>query len=104
MRRGFAPGRSTRIAVVGGPSYFTMTQGLVTDVSVGEAYPDDTVTFMSARRVDSKRSRLGNVGFDFTELLTQHFGVGVVGRWSRASFKFPIVNDENATIKADVWL
>ena len=93
--------RSTRIAIFAGPSIFKVTQGLVTDVVVDEAYPYDTATLASATTSESNQSRWGyNAGFDATQLFSRYVGVGIVGRYSRASFTFPIVGTEEVEIKA----
>ena len=93
--------RSTRIAIFGGPSYFKVTQGLVTDVVVEEAYPYDVAAFASATTTETSQKRWGyNAGFDVTQLLSRHFGVGVIGRYSRASFTFPIVGTDEVEIRA----
>jgi hypothetical protein len=97
----FAIGRATRLAVFGGPSYFNVTQGIVTDIAVTEAFPYDEVSFEGATTVETKQSRAGfNVGFDLSRLISRRFGVGMAGRYSRATFEFPIVPEQVATIEA----
>jgi len=92
---------STRVAIFAGPSYFKVTQGLVTDLTAAEVYPYDTASFESVTTVEAAQSRWGfNVGFDVTQRLSRYFGVGVIGRYSRASFKFPIVAGQNVDIDA----
>lgn len=93
--------RSTRIALFAGPSYFKVTQALVTEVTVDEAYPYDEATFTSATSTEGTQSRWGyNAGFDITQLFSTHVGIGVIGRYSRASFIFPIVATEEVEIRA----
>jgi hypothetical protein len=95
-----AMSRDSQIAVFGGPSYFRVTQGLVTAVTVNDVYPFDTATFTGATTTESAESRLGfNVGVDFTTLFTKTVGVGVLARYSRASLQFP-VNGSNLTVQA----
>jgi len=93
--------RAASMTLFGGPSYFKVTQGLVTDIKVAEEYPYDTAEFESVTIADSDQSKWGfNAGFDVTHRLAGTVGVGVVGRYSRASFKFPIVADDTANIDA----
>jgi hypothetical protein len=93
--------RAASATIFAGPSYFKVTQGLVTDIKVTEAYPYDTAAFSSATTAESEQSKWGfNAGFDVTHRIAGKVGVGVVGRYSRASFEFPIVADDTAKIDA----
>jgi hypothetical protein len=97
----FRLGRAASATVFGGPSYFRVTQGLVTDIKVTEEYPFDTAAFQSVTIADSEQSKWGfNAGFDVTQRVAGRFGVGVLGRYSRASFEFPIVGEHTAEIEA----
>ena len=91
---------STRLTVFGGPSYFKVTQGLVTEVVAAEEYPYDTASFVSATKTEATLSRWGfNAGVDVSQRLSKYFGVGVVARYSRATFTFPIVDTQEVDIK-----
>jgi hypothetical protein len=93
--------RSTRVAVVAGPSYFWVTQGLVTELSVSEAYPYDTAAFLSVSTREASLHRWGyHGGVDLSQRMWRSVGVGFIARYSRASFKFPIVEGQNATVHA----
>lgn len=93
--------RSTHFMVFAGPSYFRMSQGLVVDVDVTEAYPFDTATFGTAKTTDATQSRWGfHAGVDLTRRLSRYFGVGVIARYSRALFTFPIVDTQQVDIEA----
>lgn len=93
--------RSTRIGLFAGPSYFKVTQALVTEVTIDEAYPYDEATFVGATSTEATQSKWGyNSGFDITQLLSRHVGIGVIGRYSRASFTFPLVTKEEVAIRA----
>ena len=92
---------STRVALFAGPSYFKVTQSLVTDITVNEAYPYDEATFDTATSAEATLSKWGyNAGFDISQFVSRHVGVGVIGRYSRASFVFPIVETEEVAIRA----
>lgn len=92
---------SMQVAVFAGPSFFRVTQGLVTDVTVTDIFPFDEPVFATATTSEATQSKWGfNVGFDVTQRLSRYVGVGVMGRYSRALFKFPVVTDQNAEIEA----
>ena len=91
----------TRVTVFGGPSYFRLTQGLVTEIEAAETYPFDSASFVSATLAESTQSRWGfNAGVDFSQRISKHFGVGVLARYSRAWMKLPIVETQEIEIKA----
>jgi Outer membrane protein beta-barrel domain len=79
-------GERLRLVVSGGPSFFSVEQDLVTEVTVTEAYPFDTATFASAQKTLAKGSApTFNVGADVVWMLNRRFGVGGLVRFSRAS-------------------
>lgn len=78
------------IAVFGGPTFFNITQDLVTDVLFTQAYPYDTATYTGTTTGRQSRSKVGfNVGADVTFYFAGHFGVGVLARFSRATIDLP---------------
>jgi len=91
----------TRLTVFGGPSYFKVTHELVTEVVAGEEYPFDTASFVSATKTEATLSRWGfNAGVDVSQRLSKYFGVGMLVRYSRATFTFPLVGTEEVEVKA----
>jgi hypothetical protein len=73
----------------------------VSDVTVTDSYPFDTAVFAAATILESTQSTWGfNAGFDVMQRLTSHFGLGVIGRYSRASLEFPIGAEQSVTIDA----
>ena len=84
-------GKKTQIAIFGGPSYFQVRQGLVTDVTTSSVYPYDTATFVGATTAQLSQSHLGfNAGVDITARVSKAVGVGAIVRYSRASLQFPV--------------
>lgn len=82
-------GDRLQLAVFGGPSYFRVRQGLVTEVTVTDVYPYDTATFASATSTDATKSHVGyNAGFDLAVDISRTVGVGVLARYSRATLTF----------------
>src|SRR5581483_8673536 len=79
-------------AIVGGPTYFVVSQDLVSDVSFSEAYPYDTTAFSAATKTKASSNRIGfNVGCDIGVKFSQNVGVGGILRFSRTSVSFPAV-------------
>jgi hypothetical protein len=94
-------GGRTQIAIFGGPSYFRVTEGFVTDVTTTSAYPYDTATFVNATTVQLSQSRLGfNGGLDVSVRPWKHVGVGGIARYSRASLLFTPTSGQDVSVRA----
>jgi hypothetical protein len=79
------------IALSGGPSFVSVKQGLVSDVTYAESYPYDTAAFKAAPSTTINASTVGfNVGADVGARLSKHVGVGGLVRFSRTSIEFPL--------------
>ena len=80
------------IAVFGGPSYFSLTQGLVADIGLVEAtgppFSEVSVAPVSIGEY-SKSGWGGHVGADFTYMFTSTIGVGAVLRFSKGTVDIP---------------
>jgi hypothetical protein len=86
-----------RLALSGGPSWFSVDQDLVSDVTVNQTYPYDTATFASATSVHRSGSQMGfNAAADASYWLRPRVGVGVGMMFSHASIKL----DKTATMDA----
>ena len=86
-----------QLAIAGGPSWFSVGQDLVSDVTVTQTYPYDTATFASATITHRSGSRIGfNAGADVTYLLRRHVGLGFGVTYSRASIPL----DDTLTVEA----
>ena len=85
--RWFAPlGGRFSVGFFGGPTFFTVTQGLVTAVDFSQSYPFNEASFTSAATGEDSASAVGyNVGADVGFFFSRSVGVGVLARWSRAS-------------------
>jgi len=94
------PAGSLRVVISGGPSFFTVEQKLVTDVSISELFPYDTATFASVQTRREKGSAWAlNVGADVLWMLNRTFGAGGIVRFARASVD--IDAPANRTISID---
>ena len=86
-----------QLAIAGGPSWFSVGQDLVSDVTVTQTYPYDTATFASATITHRSGSRIGfNAGADLTYRLRRHVGLGFGVTYSRASIPL----DDTLTVEA----
>jgi hypothetical protein len=75
-----------QLALAGGPSWFSVGQDLVSDVTVTQIYPYDTSTFAGATTVHRAHSQIGfNAGADVSYLLRPHVGLGIGAMFSHAS-------------------
>jgi hypothetical protein len=89
--------RRWQLALAGGPSWFTVGQDVVSDVTFTQAYPYDTAAFASAITVHRSGSRIGfNAGADATYSPRPHMGVGAGLMFSRASVPL----DDTLTVDA----
>jgi hypothetical protein len=89
--------RRWQLALAGGPSWFTIGQDIVSDVTFTQAYPYDTATFASAITVHRSGSRIGfNAGADVTYRLRPRVGIGAGLMFSRASVPL----DDTLTVEA----
>lgn len=71
------------LALSGGPSQFTVEQRLVRSVTASESFPFDQATFASADLETADESGWGfNAGADVGWMLSKHFGIGGLVRYS----------------------
>jgi opacity protein-like surface antigen len=79
-------GRRWQLALGGGPSWLSVGQDLVGDVSITQTYPFDTATFAGATTAHRTGSRIGfNAGADVSYRVRPHVGLGFGVTFSRAS-------------------
>jgi hypothetical protein len=89
--------RRWEIAIEGGPSWFSVGQDLVSDVTVTQTYPYDLATFASATAVHRSASRIGfNAGVDLSYRLRPHVGLGFGATYSHAAVPL----DDTLTVDA----
>lgn len=70
-------GNRVEVMAFGGPSFFTVKQGMVTTITWNETYPYDDATFGSATTVSADGSKVGfNGGVDVGFFFTRQVGVG----------------------------
>jgi hypothetical protein len=75
-----------QVMAFGGPSFFQVKQGMVTNFTWSEAYPFDAASFSNATTVGGKGSKVGfNVGADVAFFFSRQVGVGGTIQFSTAT-------------------
>ena len=92
-------GRSVRVTLFGGPTFFRVQQELVTAVTTTDAYPFNAVTFQSYAKRQHDVSTVGfNVGGDVSVFFSEHIGVGGMARYSIGTLAYtPAAGDTFTT-------
>jgi hypothetical protein len=89
--------RRWQLALAGGPSWISVAQDLVSDVTVTQTYPYDSATFSAATLVRRSRGKIGfNAGADVSYLLRPHVAVGGGMTFSHAAVPL----DDTLTVDA----
>jgi hypothetical protein len=74
------------VMISGGPSWFSLTQGIVTSPQITEVGPPYTTVNMTVAQSTLTASKMGfNVGADLTFRFANNFGVGGMVRYSTAT-------------------
>jgi hypothetical protein len=95
------PAGPLRLVLSGGPSFFAVTQDVVTSVNFVETFPYDTAEFGSADSEEASGSAVGfNVGADVFWMLSRQFGVGGLFRFSRAALDLDAAGGRQLSIDA----
>jgi opacity protein-like surface antigen len=89
-RATFLPTPRIQAVVFGGPSFFSVKQGIVNDFEITEAYPYDTAAFSRGLTTTADESKIGvNVGADVGYFFTRQVGVGGTVQWSGTTIDAP---------------
>ena len=74
------------ITLSGGPSYFGVSQDVVTGFAYADAFPFDEARFERAETAKNSRSAIGvNAGGDLAIFLTSRAGIGISAQFARAT-------------------
>lgn len=85
------------LAIAAGPSWFSVNQDLIADVTVTQTYPYDTAAFAGATTVRRSHAAAGfNAGADLTHRLRPRVGIGFGASFSRAAVRL----DDNTSVDA----
>ena len=90
-----------RVSGFGGPSFFKVTQDVVTDFTFTETYPYDQATFQSAIIATGKKYGVGyNAGGDATFFITRRIGAGFSVMYTHGTLKVPTAAGRNVEVDA----
>jgi hypothetical protein len=93
------PGRE--VTLFGGPSFISVRQGLVSDVSYSESYPYDSATFSSASVIIAHKTVPGlHAGMDVTWRLNRSLRAGGLVRYSYAHLALSSGDGNDVTMRA----
>lgn len=88
--------KSTDLTFFAGPSVFNLSQDVVTDLTLADAYPYDQTSIVGTVLERKKGTPFGfHVGVDLTRYINPNTGFGVSARFSRAALSFK--DDDGAT-------
>jgi hypothetical protein len=100
-RLAFPISQRFQVMVFGGPSFYSVKQGLVNDAEYGESYPYDVVTFDRANSSTAEESKMGiNAGGDVGFFFTEQLGVGFGVQYAGATVDLPSAGGGTIEVKA----
>jgi len=100
IRGVFPVGTKFQVMIFGGPSFFQVKQGVVSDFTITESYPYDAATFRSATTTDSSVSKMGfNGGGDVAFFFARQIGVGATVQFSGTTVALPAAGGASQDVK-----
>jgi hypothetical protein len=88
--RALFPVERFQVMVFGGPSFFRVTQGMVTDFDYSESYPYDEAAFSRGVTTTVRKSKVGvHIGGDVAYYFTRELGIGFGLQYSGATAEIP---------------
>jgi hypothetical protein len=89
--------RRWQVAVGGGPSWISVDQDVVTDVTVNQSYPYDTATFAGVVTQPVSKTHIGfNVGGEAAYVVRRHAAIAIGGRYAFAPIDLTSTASTNA--------
>ena len=93
-------GSRLQVMVFGGPSFFQIKQGIVTDVTYIDAYPYDEAQFAAATTTNASASKVGfNAGTDLAFFFTSTVGLGATVQFSGTTVALPAAGGASQDVK-----
>jgi hypothetical protein len=91
---------AVQVSVFGGPTYFRVTQDMVRNVEITEAYPFDQAVYTGVAASTEHASRMGyNAGADVAVFFTRTLGVGGLVRFSQGTVDMPLPDGSSTSTK-----
>lgn len=92
---------SVGVTLFGGPTYFSVEQALVNDVTYTESYPYDTAAYESAPTTTVKETGIGyNAGLELVWKLGRRVGLAGLARYTTADIPLTVATGNSVDIKA----
>lgn len=96
----FPVGTRLQVMIFGGPSFFRVKQGIVTDFTYTNDYPYDEAQFAAATTTEAKASKIGfNAGGDLAFFFTRNVGLGATAQFSGATMVLPAAGGASQDVK-----
>ena len=93
-------GTRLQVMIFGGPSFFQVKQGIVTDFTYTNDYPFDEAQFAAATTTNTKASKMGfNAGGDLAFFFTRNVGLGATAQFSGTTVALPAAGGANQDVK-----
>ena len=93
-------GARLQAMVFGGPSFFQVKQGMVTDVTYTDSYPYDVATFRAATTTAGSASKMGfNAGGDLAFFFTRQLGLGATVQFAGTTVEMAAAGGAQRDIK-----
>lgn len=90
-----------RLTLFGGPSFYSIEQTVVDDLTVNEAYPYDSISVAPGGTTDVSESAVGfHAGADATWYFTERFGAGALLRYATATKAVSVNGGDDFDLKA----
>ncbi len=89
------------LILLGGPSYFTVEQALVTDLTYADSYPYDTATLGDTTSTVAKKNGAGfHVGVELTRQVSRSARVALLGRYARGTVTLSAARGNESEVHA----
>jgi hypothetical protein len=96
----FPVGTRLQVMVFGGPSFFQVTQEIVTDFTYTNDYPYDEAQFAAATTINAKASKVGyNAGVDLAFFFTRNIGLGATAQFAGTTVALPAAGGASQDVK-----
>ena len=93
-------GTKLQVMVFGGPSFFQVKQGVVSDFTYTDSYPFDAATFKAATTTTSSVSKMGfNGGGDVAFFFARQLGVGATVQFAGTTVALPAAGGASRDVK-----
>ncbi len=100
VRGVFPIGTRVQVMVFGGPSFFQVKQGVVTDFTYTDSYPYDEAQFGAATTTNASVSKTGfNAGGDLAFFFTRNVGLGATVQVSGTTVALPAAGGASQDVK-----